>query len=160
MKLFALLLCVALSLPLAARADDIPGGHVYLGAGFGCFALGCDVSAHLDVELARTLVGLSASVGGNPDVGRFSAALALGRVLTEGDAGLYVAGGAGVLSFGYAPTDGDAATGPFVLAEAGVRLPRSWQFGRGALALSLWVPTFHYRETWTPSLQLGVRLEL
>jgi hypothetical protein len=41
-----------------------------------------------------------------------------------------------------------------------VRLPRSWQFGRAAVTFSLWVPVFQYRESITPSLQLGLRLEL
>jgi hypothetical protein len=167
----AALLC-ALTLAAPARADDISGGQFHLGVGADIFTLvrapaglqgatqGMDVSAHFDVEVQRALIGTFFSAGANDEVSRAALGFTGGYFLTEGTVGVYAAGGLGVYGISHDFFGKDSAGGLAGIAEVGLRLPRSSQIGRAALALTSWLPAFTYKGSWSPSVQLGLRLEL
>jgi hypothetical protein len=181
-------LAAALACGLSAAASaDIPGGHVYLGVGLDEYALfnrpvyeyrygptgptlerasafGSDLSLHLDVELERYVFSGFGTVGGGHSghFARLTLGGMVGRFFGEGDVTPYIASGLALGLMG--AFDGENfehdTSGAMLLMEAGVKLRRSWQFGRVTAFTSLWVPAFAFSGAVSPSLQLGLRLEL
>ena len=153
-----------LAVPAAA---EVPGGHVYVGAGLsfmmpagsanGLQPLHNGAGGSLEVtgETAHLLVALAleygASSGAQPEYGL--AALRAGAILGSGSTAPYLAGGLGLMRITASSTS-DCVGGSCVAAEgsgaagtveAGVLFFRDRQLGRVALAARLIEPFFEVK---------------
>ena len=168
--------------PFAARAEEIPAGHVYLGLELEPFLLARGASMDdqkrvtpagvqpgiafgpvLSFEIERVLVAVDVVLGG---VGKDQAfvgrgGIRAGYVLGEGGTAPYAAIGLARFATGWSPFDNfvTATDATGVVAEAGFLIGRSHRFGRLTAALTTIWPVA-VQGIYTPWIGLGLRAQL